>query len=145
MSDSNQRRHLLINKAFQLKFMAYTLLPALVSQAVLWLALDYYLQKMLAKGKDANLPQDHFYYQLISEQIELMRNIFSVVGAVSILIIIIWALFISNKIAGPFYRLTQMLDRSDPYVKSIKFRPGDFFPEVAEALSRYLTNKKEEK
>lgn len=144
MSDSNQRRHLLINKSFQLKFLAYTLLPALLSQAVLWLALDYYLQKMLAKGKDANLPQDHFYYQLISEQIELMRNIFSVVGVISILVIIVWALFISNKIAGPFYRLTQMLNRSDPYLKNIKFRPGDFFPEVAEALSRYLTNKKEE-
>jgi hypothetical protein len=60
------------------------------------------------------------------------------------LAIVIWALFISNKIAGPFYRLTQMLNRADPYVKNIKFRPGDFFPEVAEALSRYLINKKEE-
>jgi hypothetical protein len=144
MSNPNQRRNLLINKTFQLKFMAYTLLPTLISQAVLWLALDYYLQKMLAKGKEANLPQDHFYYQLISEQLELMRNIFSVVGVISVLVIIIWALFISNKIAGPFYRLTQMLERSDPYLKNIKFRPGDFFPEVAEALSRYLTNKKEE-
>ena len=141
---SNQRRHLLINKSFQLKFLAYTLLPALLSQASLWLALDYYLQKMLSKGKEANLPQDHFYYQLISEQIDLMQNIFTFVGVISILVIIIWALFISNKIAGPFYRLTNMLHRSDPNLKDIKFRPGDFFPEVAEALSRYLTNKKEE-
>ena len=137
------RRTILINKEFQIKFIIYTLLPGVLIQLSLWLSLEYALNVMIKKGEAANLPSDHFYYQLISEQLGLMKTIFAVTGILSFLIICIWALFISHKIAGPFFRLTNMLKNKDENLKNVKFRPGDFFPEVADALSDYLKNKKD--
>ncbi len=94
---------------------------------------------MITKGQAASLPLDHFYYRLIDEQMHLMKILFVSVGAVSFLITVAWAFFISHKIAGPFYRMTNMLNESNPTLKSIKFRPGDFFPEVGDSLAKYLS------
>lgn len=133
----NNRKNILINKSFQFRFVLYTFLPVLISQIVLWVALEIYMNKMVDKGVQANLPEDHFYFRLINEQLDLMKVLFLSVGAVSFLVIVIWALFISHKIAGPFFRMTNMLNENDPNLKIFKFRPGDFFPEVAEALAKY--------
>jgi len=141
VKQANKRKTFLINKPFQLKFILYTLLPTLVIQLLLWLVLGIYLDKMMDKGVAANLPPDHFYFRLISEQLSLMKILFLSVGIISFVVVIVWALFISHKIAGPFHRLTRMLETDDPNLKSLKFRPGDFFPEVAEALAKYLNSK----
>ncbi|MCC2679807.1 MAG: hypothetical protein K0R29_2383 [Pseudobdellovibrio sp.] len=58
----NNRKNILINKDFQFRFVLYTFLPTLLSQIVLWLALEVYMNKMVDKGILANLPEDHFYF-----------------------------------------------------------------------------------
>lgn len=141
MSENN-RKNILINKNFQFRFVLYTFLPTLISQIVLWVALDIYMAKMVDKGMQANLPEDHFYFRLINEQLDLMKVLFLSVGAVSFLVILIWALFISHKIAGPFFRMTKMLNENNENLSTFKFRPGDFFPEVAEALAAFVSRKK---
>jgi sensor histidine kinase YesM len=141
---TNNRKSILINRNFQFRFVLYTFLPVLISQIVLWAALEIYINKMIQKGVQANLPSDHFYFRLMAEQLGLMKMLFVSVGAISFLIIVVWALFISHKIAGPFYRLTRMLKSNDDSLKTFKFRPGDFFPEVAEAVSEYARGRKAE-
>ncbi len=133
---------MLINKNFQYRFVLCTFLPVLLIQIVLWLALEIYLNTMITKAQTAALPLDHFYYRLIDEQLKLLKILFVSVGAVGFFVTVIWGLFISHKIAGPFYRMTNMLNDNDPNLKTLKFRPGDFFPEVGDALARYVNEKK---
>lgn len=138
----NNRKNILINRPFQFRFVLYTFLPTVLSQIVLWVALEVYMNKMIDKGMQANLPADHFYFRLINEQISLMKVLFLSVSAVSFLVVLVWALFISHKIAGPFFRMTNMLKADDERLKDFQFRPGDFFPEVAESLADFVRRKK---
>lgn len=140
--NENNRKNVLINRPFQFRFVLYTFLPTLISQIVLWVALEIYMNRMVDKGVQANLPPDHFYFRLINEQLSLMKVLFLSVGAVSFLVVLIWALFISHKIAGPFFRMTNMLKADDENLKNFQFRPGDFFPEVGQALADYVRRKK---
>ncbi|MCC2679806.1 MAG: hypothetical protein K0R29_2382 [Pseudobdellovibrio sp.] len=38
--------------------------------------------------------------------------------------------------------MTNMLNADDENLKNFQFRPGDFFPEVGEALAGYVRRKK---
>jgi hypothetical protein len=140
----NKRFKFIINKSFQFKFIAYTLLPTLSTLCILWISIEYYILKLIEKGQSAGLAENHFYFELVLEQAALIKSIFLAVGIVSTSILLIWAVLISHKIAGPFLRLTNMLNKGDQELKNISFRPGDFFPEVAEAVRTYINSKKEQ-
>lgn len=139
----NKRFKFIINKSFQFKFIAYTLLPTLSTLCILWISIEFYILKLIEKGQAAGLSENHFYFELISEQAALIKTLFLAVGLASTFILLIWSVLISHKIAGPFLRLTNMLNNRDQELKSITFRPGDFFPEVAEAIRNYINSKKE--
>jgi hypothetical protein len=72
-----------------------------------------------------------------------MNKIFLSSCVFSFVTISIGGLYISNKVAGPIFRLTQfMLKHSIHDVKPLYFRKGDYFIELQDAFNDFLKRSK---
>lgn len=135
-------RKFLINSDFQIQFMSSLLLISIISMSIIYLANDYFFHAYMQKGQALNLPPDHPFFLMIHEQKKFMTSVFAVVALSISSIACIWGLFYSHKIAGPLYRLeryfTQAAIDNGPLTKKVYFRDGDFFPEVPDAINRYI-------
>ena len=125
----SKRQHYLINKKFQYKFILYTFIPSAFSMFLFYSSLHFYFSKSLEQGIAMGLPTEHPYFSLISDQMKFLNTLFLVCGVSSFIFFIIWGIFISHKIAGPLYQ-------------QIKFRPGDFFLEIPEAINGWINRSK---
>ena len=68
-----------------------------------------------------------------------MDNVFINTSIFALFLILIGGLMISHKVAGPLYRLTQHLNNHDrSNIVPVKFRTGDYFPEIEKAFNDFL-------
>lgn len=69
------------------------------------------------------------------------------VSILNIVVISIFSLFFSHKMAGPLYRIKLTLDNfiANKNTQAIKLRKNDFFQDLAEKINQALELKKEEK
>jgi predicted small integral membrane protein len=148
-SMTRKRERSFVNKKFQICFILLVFAPILLNAIIFFVAKDVMFQQKMALGEQLGLPSDNGYFELlqIQESTETKVIIFSSIA--SAFIFLAWALYISHRIAGPLYRLTQDLNNAQPNegMKHVHFRPSDFFQEVPVALNAFLdrnnlTNKK---
>lgn len=140
MGRPNLRKTLLINRPFQLSILGWFGLLFLVVVACYYFSNLYFFNVLADEAKSAGLDPDHIYFQYLASQKTLMNQVFLITSVVSFTLIILGGLFLSNKVAGPLYRLTQHLrqqDRKD--ANPVKFRKGDYFPELEEAFNHFIS------
>jgi hypothetical protein len=147
VSAKNQRKQLLINPPFQLKILNYITGLNLVMIAIFALVNYFFFERMRAEGVGAGLPENHVYFDFLQGMQSQMIIIFLAGAIVSVAIIYWFGFYISNRIAGPIYNVTRNIDRilNGERVMKIRFRKGDFFPELADkitALVEHYENKK---
>ncbi len=137
-----RRRHYLIKKKFQLKYVGVILgvmfLGALISGYTI-----YYNAWLLLGEKLANVyPQGRLLHIFRSVNIRLALNLFFV----SIFCIGI-AIFTSHKVAGPIYRMTKFLGNvtSGDYSQRIRLRKHDDLKGLAEAINGLVDKLEREK
>jgi hypothetical protein len=138
LSPSKKRLRFLVMPGFQIRFMVYILCFAAFGISVLYGSNYIYFSRLVAEGQGMGLAPDHIYFEFIEQQKRLLNVIFIAVSALVFGGMVIAGLVLSHKIAGPVYRIQRYLqtvyEEGVPQGK-LKFRDGDFFPEVAELIN----------
>lgn len=137
---SYKRFRYVINKRFQLRFIAFMDFVALLVIGIFYSANLFFFadlrQKALAKG----ISEQHIFFKYLTLQEENLSRIFAstsflVVGSLTVL-----GIFYSHRIAGPLYRLTKHFESiaSGSPPRHVAFRQGDFFQEIPTAYNKHL-------
>ena len=139
-----KKRSILINPKFQWTLIGYAAFIAMLILISVYGLFNYGFHEFIQIGHQAGLPDDHVYFQFIKMQ---ETTFFRVILAIALFVGVILTaggLIVSHKIAGPLYRLQKellkMASKDQPALHKIKFRDGDFFPEIPEAFNE-LTSK----
>tara|TARA_B100000886_G_C20098570_1_gene356886 strand:+ start:98 stop:529 length:432 start_codon:yes stop_codon:yes gene_type:complete len=141
MASGYKRKIILINPRFQLKVSAYFAFMSVINIAVFYGCIRYFFQVFIDMGQEIGLPKNHVYFMFMEDQMLTMNIVFLVTAALTIGLIMFFGVFISHKVAGPMYRFNNHLnDIADGNKEpgEIKFRDGDFFPEIAESFNRTI-------
>ena len=136
------RKRLLINPRFQLTFLGYFLGTALTLCGIFFAAERYFFWNLERNGAQLGLPADHVFFEFIRSQRSMMDGIFFVTAWSSMLVLSIFGLYLSNRIAGPLYRLKKYFTGHGPGgglgTVQLRFRKGDYFQDLAEAVNDYF-------
>ena len=132
-----KRGRFLVLPSFQIKFMAYILVFSAFGLVVLYGSNAFYFDRLVSEGREMGLAPDHIYFQFIDQQRSLLNSVFVTVSAIVFGGLVIAGVYLSHRIAGPVYRiqcyLQEFYETGQP--GRIKFRDGDFFPEIAELVN----------
>ncbi len=138
----NKRTQWLINKNFQLRFSLYSLAPMMIAVLLFWISVEIFFYKMILLGQKYNLPAGHGYYQLISAQKSELHLIIIITTIILSVVFFIWSIFISHRIAGPFFKMKRYLDNAKSLEEvtqgELFFRKKDFFQEIPEAFNQFI-------
>ncbi len=131
----------LINPAFQGRFMLQVAAIGIVCLTIIYLANAYFFHSLMEQGLALDLPKDHVYFMLLNEQQSLMNTIFLSVAIILIVVLGVWGLLFSHRIAGPIYRITKTLgEAKDTNISPIRIRKKDFFQEIPESINQFVGN-----
>jgi methyl-accepting chemotaxis protein len=139
MSENNyKRRKYIINPKFQYFMLGFALFQSLITSAVLFALNYHFFHKFKLMGQQANIPENHIYFQFLNEQQAYFGQAIFVVYAIIGVFLVTTVTVLSHRVAGPLYRLTKhMKEISDgKKLGDVQFREHDFFPELAETFNR---------
>lgn len=138
-----QRKTLLINPVFQKHFLAFSMGIGLAVTGVFYLALSYFFWKFKNKGISLGLPPDHTFFHFLDEQRFTMNLIFLVASGVIMLLVASYGLYMSNRIAGPIYRVQSHLKAwlAGRVKGGVTFRKEDYFLDLADSVNQVLKSK----
>jgi sensor histidine kinase YesM len=136
----HKRTRFLINPSFQLSFIKHSVFLALLTLAIFYSANLYHFWEFKNKGLNAGLSSDHVFFEFLNQQQRAMDYTFVAIAALAFVIIAAYGLFLSHRVAGPIYRLTQYLKnfKAETETKPLKFREDDYFADLAEAVNTCL-------
>lgn len=141
MSNTYNRKKssILINPRFQWTLIGYAAAVAFLILITMYGLFSLGFHEFLVMGQQAQLPQDHVYYQFIQMQEATFNRVLLVLSILVGTILVVGGLVVSHKIAGPIYRMQKeflgMSEREPTELKKVTFRKGDFFPELAETYN----------
>lgn len=141
---SRSHRRFLINPRFQLTFLALMTGFAALSTAVAYGVSRHYLHEFERTALDLGLSIDHPLFELVKQQRSEMTFAFMGSAAAIWAVLLAGGLAASHWIAGPIYRMLTHMNRlsregvTEATLHPVKFRRGDFFPELAQAYNRVL-------
>lgn len=134
-----KRKVLLINRQFQLSILSWFILLSFFVLGIIYSANYYFFHLFIQDAMSAGIPADHMFFKFINEQKMTMNRLFLGISVFIFIVLSVGGLILSHKVAGPLYRLTQYLKQNSP--KSaipLKFRKGDYFPEIEEAFNEFI-------
>lgn len=139
----NNRKKLLIEPAFQISFLKFTGAILLVVGTIFYLATAFFFHNFRKLGAEMGMGADHIFFQFLETQETRMNAIVLISLVVTSAVFLLWSLYVSNKIAGPIYRLKKELSDhiENGTQKDIAFRKGDYFTELAELVNNALKKK----
>lgn len=136
-----KRSNYIINKRFQYTYILLSLVPLILIFIAMYVAHTIFYQQQVAFGQELKLSPDHVYFAMIDYQQQQLNKTLIALGTFIGLINIIWSIFISHRVAGPLYRLTQFFKQASESkqatIPQLKFRPKDFFLEIPEAFNKF--------
>jgi len=134
----NRRKRYLIKKKLQFKYLLFTLLAMFIPTVVFGGALYYLVWQTIAS--EFAIPE------ILAENLIPALNRVNMMLLISLplvfLLMLIFSVFISHKIAGPVYRLEKELVEiaNGDYSRRIKFRSDDELQEIADNINKLLEN-----
>ena len=145
MEQQNRKtRSVLINPRFQWTLIGYAAFIAAIILIAVYGLFTFGFHEFVNIGNQAGLPADHVYFQFIKMQEATFLRVIAAISVIVGIILIVGGLIISHKIAGPIYRLQKefntMSSEKPVKLRNVKFRKGDFFPELAEAFNTLVDN-----
>lgn len=136
------RKNYLISPAFQFQFIAMSLLLTFSIIATIYISNSYFFETFIEKGRAINLPDDHFYFQLIHEQKVTMNSFFILLSLMISIAVCAFGIFISHRIAGPLHRLKVYFDKKEmEQERKLNFRKGDYFQDIPIVINRFFFEK----
>lgn len=136
MGRSNRQTYL-INPSFQYRVIGYALFIAVSMTLVFYIANLFFFYKIMGIANHLQLPPEHPFFNFIAEQKLYMNTIFGITAAVSILLIGLFGMFWSHRVAGPIYKVQLHMQKiiDDKVFSRITFRKGDSFMELADSIN----------
>lgn len=133
------RRVFLINKPFQYSILGWFSLLSFILIFIFYSTIWYFFYKLKQDAIAVGLPPGHVFFTFVSEQKLLIDKVFILSSIAALLVTLMGGLILSNKVAGPLYRLTKHLNgHTKESVTPVKFRKGDYFLEIQEAFNNFL-------
>ena len=147
VTKKDDRKNYLINPAFQLSIVGIFIGISLIVNLIYFYSMNISFEEFLTLGKQLGLPKNSQFFKFIGHQKNQFTNIFLTTSLLSSLILIIFGILLSHKIAGPVYRMTEDLKTmiKDKKIKEVHFRRGDFFIELTETFNKFLHSYKKDK
>lgn len=138
----SQRAVLLINKPFQLSVIAWFAFVSVLVSVTYFLSMMIFFQDLSNDAVQSGLTREHVFFKYLEMQQKQMFMIFGISTAISVFLIFAGGIWLSHRVAGPLYRLTAHLNKSSKdSVTPLKFRKGDYFPEVQDAFNDFIARK----
>lgn len=134
------RKTLLIDRPFQVYFLVYTVGIALTVSLIYFAASRFFFLRFLEQGKDLGLPANHAFFQFLETQQTTLDLALLFASLIVITVLILYGMYLSNRIAGPIYQLKKHLSdyQNGKEYSDIQFREKDFFPELAQSVNQSI-------
>ena len=134
------KRKYLINPKFQLRFVFYTVGVALTVIFAVYFTNNHFFDTFVAKGRAMGLESDHIFFVFLGEQKAYMSQLLIGLSIFYFLILTIFGLVFSHRVAGPLHRLnSHMIEaRHKGGFGPISFRKSDYFQELAHSYNAHL-------
>ncbi|MBC75436.1 MAG: hypothetical protein CME64_05410 [Halobacteriovoraceae bacterium] len=137
------RRKFLINTDFQFPFIARMVVVNLLTMAILFIGLYLIFYRFNFLGNELGFEADHRFYEFVREQFVIISALFLGAALSSSLVLAVYAVFLSHRIAGPLENLKirfKQLKANAPKNCKTCFRKDDFFHDLASAYNDHLDN-----
>lgn len=133
------RKVFLINRPFQYSILGWFSLLSFILIFIFYSTIWFFFYKLKQDAIAVGLPPEHVFFTFVSEQKLFIDKVFIVSSIVALIVTLVGGLILSNKVAGPLYRLTKHLDsHTKDTATPVKFRKGDYFLEIQEAFNNFL-------
>lgn len=136
------RKKLFIDKAFQLRFMVTLLVPILIIDLFFLVAIEYNFRELASQALADGLEKNHQFFKLLSYQKWMFEKSLMVVSGVTALIMLIWGVYTSHRIAGPLKKLenkfNQYQNLAEAKDEKISFRRNDYFQDLPKAFNDFI-------
>jgi methyl-accepting chemotaxis protein len=134
------RSKLLVNPRFQLRFILFSTLSAVMTAAVYYFATRYFFHYFIDKGKELGLAADHTYFGFMQQEMLEMRNLFLASFALILVLQVVIGLIYSHRIAGPIFRIQKYLGSWSKAnaAEKLEIRSKDDFQELASVINEFI-------
>lgn len=136
-----RRRKMIINKTFQYQVILQAIIISCVLVAINALMyvlmireVEYFLMQRLGSSTEIVMELSHLLQGRFVIYLMLI-----IIFAFSV--IVIGSLVLSHRVAGPIYKVLETLSKiknHQGHIDPVKFRHGDFFPELEKSLNELL-------
>ena len=122
----------LIDPRFQLRLIGMLLAPIGFSFAVFYIAMQLLLTNFLSQLRETILPQESLYQQFVNDQRSTLNVVFLTTLFLVLFAMLLGALIVSHRIAGPLYRLKANLREvaNGGEVRELRFRKDDYLQDI---------------
>ncbi len=126
-------KNIFINPKFQIRFVGYFLGLFIVMTLSLYSTTFLFFWKLRHKALSVGIKEDHIFHQFLSNQKTEMDSLFVVLTIFNFLLLLIFSLLISHRIAGPLKKLTGHLQSPDH--ENFSLRKNDFFQDLVPLIN----------
>lgn len=136
----NRRRVFLINPKFQLNYIKHTFFVMTAVILTFYASNLYHFWDFKNRGLSAGLPADHIFFDFLHTQQSNLEMVYLITALVAAIFMLAYGIFLSHRVVGPLYRMNEYLKefRGKKPTRELKFRKGDYFPELAEHLNEFV-------
>jgi hypothetical protein len=136
------RKQIFINKSFQLQFAATLIIPIIIIDLCFWAAIEYNFNLLANEALADGLDKGHHFFILLNYQkAKFLKTLIGVSIFVSV-IMIVWGIYLSHKIAGPLTKFEMMLmeykSLSEARDNKVTFRKNDFFQSLPQVFNDFI-------
>jgi hypothetical protein len=129
-----------VNPGFQYRVLLAANVLGLALAGGLFALSRFFAGRVLAEAASLHLAADHPFIVFLQRRDASLLTLCLVGGVFILCIFNVLGLFASHRIAGPLHRLRKHLDAAGEGATSadVRFRDGDYFPELAKACNRLM-------
>ena len=134
---THRRNKLIVNPGFQYFILGYFTICSFLTMCIFYVINYFYFQHLFVHlSKTVPVVSEHLKLYLVHQN-EYMLLSFVFTTAIVILISFIGGMYISNRVAGPIYRMQSTLKNiiESKKLEPMKFREGDFFVELESSFN----------
>ncbi|MEO5666452.1 MAG: hypothetical protein ABIR96_00185 [Bdellovibrionota bacterium] len=137
---TKKRLSYLILPDFQWKMVLYAAGLSAFVIVLLYCANLYFFYSLKQEGIAAGLSPTHPFFLFLDKQSRFLDAIFVGVAVVVNIVVILGGLWVSNRIAGPIYRIGTCLAQMTEGQKAskISFRKSDFFGDIVTVVNKVV-------
>lgn len=129
-----------IYPAFQTRFIGFLVFFLGLTTLVHYAAVQYFFTMFESKGAAVGIPAHHIYFKFIDGLRGDMNLIFLTTTSICLVVMVVGAIVLSHRVAGPMYRLQKDFEEmaENQMVRPVKFRSYDFFSDIPQKFNEVI-------